>query len=214
MHSELRRFIYVRSQLQCRDSVHPAVELGQGMKRQHDNPAQSEPQPFEPGGAKASQPGATVEELFGHYSDQLIRYGIGLGFVPEEAEEAAQEGFLRLQRAFRRHESVHNPGAFLHTVVRRLLIDAARQRMRIERFDGHALAHCNQAGNTRGTDAEDLFRLARALLTPRESEVFTRRWGGQTYREISAELGISRGTVGALISRAISKVRRSARHSG
>lgn len=184
------------------------------MKRQHENPVQAEPQPFEPGGAKASQSGATVEELFGHYSDQLIRYGIGLGFVPEEAEEAAQEGFLRLQRAFRRHESIHNPGAFLHTVVRRLLIDASRQKTRIERYDGQAIAHSAQAGNTQATDTEDLLRLARTLLTPRESEVFTRRWRGQSYREISAELGISRGTVGALVSRAISKVRRSARHSG
>jgi DNA-directed RNA polymerase specialized sigma24 family protein len=37
------------------------------------------------------------------------------------------------------------------------------------------------------------------------------RRDGRSYAEISTELGISRGTVGALVSRAVAKIRRHAK---
>lgn len=214
MRVELRRFTYAQSQLQCRDWVFSAVELDEGMKRLHDRSVRIDSGRTGAGQARTSEAGATVEDLFHRLSGQLKRYGVGLGFPPEEAEEAVQEGFLRLQGAFNRQETVHNPGAFLHTVVRHVLIDSARLNVRFAFYDGQATADCGQNGRAGGADTEDLLRLAGALLTPRENEVFTRRWAGLSYREISAELGISRGTVGALVSRAIGKVRRCARHSG
>jgi RNA polymerase sigma-70 factor (ECF subfamily) len=154
--------------------------------------------------------GVSVEQVFHRLSTPLRRYGIGLGFSPEEAEEAVQEGFLRLQAAFLRHEPVHNPDAFLHTVVRHLLIDSARLRNRFDAYAGQLL-HARQQSGDQPKMSADLRRLAEALLSPRESEVFNMRRDGRSYAEISTELGISRGTVGALVSRAVAKIRRHAK---
>ncbi len=184
------------------------------MKRRYDRSVQTDSGVAGAGQACASEAGATVEDLFHRFSGQLKRYGIGLGFPPEEAEEAVQEGFLRLQGALNRRETVHNPGAFLHTVVRHLLIDSARLNVRFDCYAGQAPAQCSHNGGIGGANTEDLLRLAGALLTPRENEVFKMRWAGLSYREIATELGISRGTVGALVSRATAKVRRRARHIG
>lgn len=184
------------------------------MERGHDNPVEIGSELIESGGSQSSQTRVTVEDLFHQFSDQLKRYGIGLGFPPEEAEEAVQEGFLRLQSAFSRHETVHHPGAFLYTVVRHVLIDSARLKVRFDCYEGQDSAPRDQVGRTSGASSRDLLRLAAALLTPRENEVFRMRWSGRTYREISSELGISSGTVGALASRAVAKVRRFVRDTG
>jgi RNA polymerase sigma-70 factor (ECF subfamily) len=184
------------------------------MDRQINIPAQADStraEPHQSADAPAAAGGVSVEQVFHRLSAPLRRYAIGLGFSPEEAEEAVQEGFLRLQAAFLRHEPVHNPDAFLHTVVRHLLIDSARLRNRFDACAGQLVHHARQHSGAPAKMSADLCRLAEALLSPRETEVFNMRRDGRSYAEISTELGISRGTVGALVSRAVAKIRRHAK---
>lgn len=180
------------------------------MKRPNGSPDTIDASGAHPGASRATA-ARTVEDLFQQFSEPLNRYGVGLGFRPEEAEEAVQEGFLRLQGAFVRHEPVHNPGAFLHTVVRHLLIDMARANGRMDSYLARQDTAPSCEDGTSAPDTADLFRLAGAVLSPRESEVIALRRGGRSYQEISTELGISRGTVGALVSRALAKIRQLAR---
>jgi len=182
------------------------------MKRPHDSPPAFDAEGALPGACRPAAP-RTVEDLFHEFSGPLKRYGVRLGFLPEAAEEAVQEGFLRLQGAFVRHEPVHNPGAFLHTVVRRLLIDTARASGRFDSYVARQKPAPRLGDGANSPDAAGLFRLADAVLSPRENEVVTLRRHGRSYQQISSELGISRGTVGALMSRALVKIRHLARGS-
>ncbi|HNY42054.1 MAG TPA: RNA polymerase sigma factor [Bryobacteraceae bacterium] len=175
--------------------------------------------PAQPGSVQAEcgpldqTSGGSVEQLFHRLSVPLKRYAIGLGFRPEEADEAVQEGFLRLQVAFSRHELVHNPAAFLHTVIRHLLIDCARLQNRFDDYAGHLQIEAPGPQCVHSDSSADLLRLAQGLLSPRETEVFTLRREGKSYGEISASLGIRPATVGALVSRAMFKLRRHAGRS-
>jgi RNA polymerase sigma factor (sigma-70 family) len=139
--------------------------------------------------------------------DRIIEYAIESAtrvVGPDDAEDVAQEVVTRLIAQERDGEAVINPQAFIRFVTHRAAIDRLRsERARSER-------------NRRVADRAALFEpdIAEAVvahhelvdmldgLSPRMRDVaYLRLVDGLTQTEIAARLGISQGTVSALLAR-------------
>jgi DNA-directed RNA polymerase specialized sigma24 family protein len=61
-----------------------------------------------------------VSRLFEEARDDVYRYLLTLGLYPPQAQEAAQEVFLRLYAAQRKGEEIQNPRAWIFRVAHNL----------------------------------------------------------------------------------------------
>src|ERR1017187_3431846 len=61
-----------------------------------------------------------VSRLFEEARDDVYRYLLTLGLYPPQAQEAAQEVFLRLYATLRKGEEIQNPRAWIFRVAHNL----------------------------------------------------------------------------------------------
>src|SRR5579871_1504840 len=61
-----------------------------------------------------------VAQLFEQARDDVYRYLLSLGLYPPQAQEAAQEVFLRLYVTLKKGEDVQNPRAWIFRVAHNL----------------------------------------------------------------------------------------------
>jgi|SRR5215218_1988528 len=138
-----------------------------------------------------------------------------LGSV-SEAEDAVQEGLLRLHRALDAGERVESPRAYLATVVTRLGIDQLRSaRARRERYVGEwlpePLVTSEEADPARHVEMADSLSLAFLVLlerlTPEQRAVFLlREVFDYPYDEIAEIVGKSEPNTRQLAARARRRV--------
>lgn len=149
-------------------------------------------------------PSTSVTELYKAWGPSLLRYAAALSASIPLAEDLVNESFLELHRNLAEGVTIHNPRAWTLTVVRNLLHKHRRGTRRIvefpnlEKLAAPPVEHLN-----------DLRRLLHQL-TEREQQVLLLRMDSLKYHEIAEELQIAPGTVAALLSRALSKLRQSA----
>jgi RNA polymerase sigma-70 factor (ECF subfamily) len=159
----------------------------------------------------ASQLEQEVVGLYEEHASALSRYASSFTQNQEGAQDAVQEVFLRyfVERRFGRE--IANPRAWLYHVLRNYLVDlrrSASERVIIaENLD--QMPGCQQ-NPERILRRSEVARELEALLSTREFECVRLRAEGLEYAEIGEAMGIRTGTVGALLSRAQSKIRRSA----
>ncbi len=142
-----------------------------------------------------------------HYG-AIYRHLFRLLGSQEEAEDLAQEAFLRLYRQRFPPGREHNVRAWLYRVATRLAYNALRSQRRRERREQ---AEARQAGLPEGADpaeaalrkeAREAVQKALARLRPREAQLLLLRYAGLPYREIAEVLGVAPGSVGTLLARA------------
>jgi len=147
-----------------------------------------------------------VAALYAESAAELLTYALSLGRNQELARDAIQEGFLRYFIALCEGAEISSPRAWIYRVMHNYVLDRLKE------------PRCDHDGDLRGEparehDPEDacfrgeVRRLARHALTPREYDCIRLRTEGLRYEEIASALELSCGTVGALISRAVHKLR-------
>lgn len=146
----------------------------------------------------------SVTELYQSWGPSLLRYAAALSSSIPLAEDLVNEAFLQYHRNLSNGVEIQNPRAWTLTVVRNLLHKHNRGARRIIPFPNlEALP---------APPAEHLSELRRLLhlLTEREQQVLLLRMDSLKYHEIAEELQIAPGTVAAILSKALGKLRQSA----
>jgi RNA polymerase sigma-70 factor (ECF subfamily) len=167
---------------------------------------------------KASAAEAEVMSLFEEFRSPLMRYALSFGISVHDAEEVVQEVFLSLFRHLQAHGSRRNLRGWIFTVTHHLALKQRRenQRMRdkVEYVDSAEL-HRDTSPNP-----EQLVHIAQRqsrllavvnALPETDQRCLQLRAEGLRYREISAVLGISLGSVSISLTRSIARLTRAER---
>jgi len=157
----------------------------------------------------ATQIEQEVVRLYQQHAAALSRYAVSFAQDHDGARDAVQEVFLRYFTERRDGREIGNPRAWLYHVLRNCLLDWHRSHREVIAED---LDHMpgSQQNPERILQRSEIARELEALLSDREFECLRLRTEGMDYAEIGEAMGIRTGTVGALLTRAQKKIRRSA----
>lgn len=163
---------------------------------------------------------AEFEKIVAAHAPKIIRLAYRLTGNHDEAEDLAQEAFLRLYRALPKFRGDSTLGTWLYRTVTRLAIDhLRREKLRRAVFffsregeDDPVDYAADPAASPRDEllAAERRHRLRQALgqLSARQRAVFVLRHDeGLPLKEIAAMLGLSEGTVKIHLHRAVNLLR-------
>jgi len=153
----------------------------------------------------------TVERAFVDARDDVYRYLLTLGLDPEEAQDAAQEVFLRYYRALKKGETIENQRAWIFRVAHNHGLNLrARMKRTIPlddiletRIAAEATADRQLAETERARALQDAVK----LLSPQERRCLHLRISGLRYREIAGLMGVRISTAGKFLERAVKKLR-------
>jgi RNA polymerase sigma-70 factor, ECF subfamily len=154
-----------------------------------------------------------VAQLFLESRDDVYRYLLTLGLHPPQAQEGAQEAFLRLYATLKKGEEIHNPRAWVFRVAHNLgLRIRARQNSQAP-FDADLesrLADPAQDPEESLVEREKSRRFHKAIqgLSEQQQRCLFLRLEGLRYAEIGATLGISVSAVGEFLRRAILRLKK------
>jgi RNA polymerase sigma-70 factor (ECF subfamily) len=163
-------------------------------------------------------PGSTLEtgiereivDLYEREAGGLLRYARALAANPEMAHDALQEAFFRFFLCRSAGQQIRSPKGWLFRVTRNYILDQKKAGSRNE-VGMESLR--NVAGPAEPTEADgqasELLQGLRQIgLSPREMECVRLRMEDLRYEEIAGVLGLSAGTIGALLARAHGKIRK------
>jgi RNA polymerase sigma factor (sigma-70 family) len=150
-----------------------------------------------------------VSELYSESAAEFLNYALATIHDEELARDAMQEGFIRYFVARCNGEQVAIPRAWIYRVIRNYLLDRMKEaRGRVEQRLEEARACPDRKQDIEGNYfRSEVLALVETTLTPRELQCFRLRSEGLHYDEIASALKLRSGTVGALISRAVRKIR-------
>ena len=156
-----------------------------------------------------------VSRLFEEARDDVYRYLLTLGLYPPQAQEAAQEVFLRLYTTLRKGEEIQNPRAWVFRVAHNLGLKTRARQGAETPFDPHAgqrLAAVAETPESELMESERMARFHRAVegLSEQQRRCLSLRLEGLRYPEIAGALGISASAVGEFLRRAMAQLRKSA----
>ncbi len=150
-----------------------------------------------------------TEDLFGEHRESLLRYIRHHLTDRSEAEDIAQESFVRFYQARSRDEEILQPKAWLFRVAHNLLVDLGRKK-KPELLDeqGWLAVEGRMVVEPVGLDRRaELARVPWHRLTAIELECLRLRSEGLKLREVGEVLEVSISTVVSYISRALTKLR-------
>lgn len=159
--------------------------------------------------AKPNPAACETELLFEQCRESLVRYLRYHLDDRAEADDIAQESFVRFFQARCREEDIQQPRAWLFRVAHNLLIDQSRKK-KAELLDQQGWMSLERRLISPASGVETgvyISQLPWANLTPAERETLQLRTEGLKFREISEVLGLSISTVVSYVSRAIDKLR-------
>jgi RNA polymerase sigma factor (sigma-70 family) len=152
-------------------------------------------------------PGAAAAgDLYERYSGQIFGYCLHQLGSREEAEDAVQTTFMNAFRALSRGIVPELESAWLFKIAHNVCLSRKRsswRRGKVESPNNFEVLQEVVPGAERVSD--ELIRLQDVLEEMPESQrraILLREWQGLTYREISAELGLSQAATETLIFRA------------
>jgi len=150
---------------------------------------------------------AAVLEAYERNAEELSRMALALTRNKALAQDVLQETFLRYFLTRMHGESIAKERDWLSAVMRDLLADW-RKSAKVQ--ESVALEEVEDIPEqTSGDTSSEPNWAGRAawILAPREQECIDLRSQGLAYSEIAKAMQISVGTVGALLNRAICKLR-------
>jgi len=161
------------------------------------------------------------EQLVREHTGKVIGLAWRLVGSKEEAEDLAQEAFLRLHRSLPGFRGDSRISTWLYRTTTRLAIDHLRRerikrRLFFFRQDNDAPDPVELAGDTRldpgrefqSQEAMRLLRKSLDKLSPRQQVIFNlRHYEGLPLKEIAAHLDLETGTVKAHLHRAVTQLR-------
>lgn len=152
---------------------------------------------------------AEFEMFFLVYYDAIYRHLFRVVGCRQEAEDLAQEVFLRLYQQRFADGRAHNVRAWLYRVATNLAYNALRSEKRQERRTEivASLTLADGAGEDpeQSMARDDQRRLVRRVLgtlRPRTSRLLLLRYAGLSYAELADVLDVAPRSVGTLLARA------------
>jgi len=144
----------------------------------------------------------------------VYRYVLSILSDAAEAEDVAQEAFLRLYSVVREGSRVDNVPAWVFRTAHNLAVDRLRKLDRQQSCDLQTLEDltgAREAENSLETDLaekqkREAVRAALAALSPQERRCVNLRAEGLRYREIAEVLGVGLSTVQTFLIRAVRKL--------
>jgi RNA polymerase sigma-70 factor (ECF subfamily) len=147
--------------------------------------------------------------------DALVRryhrkvYGVALGILRDHdtADDICQEAFLRAHKALGRFREGSKFYTWIYRITVNLCLNSIRDRKRLVRIDdvpdgSLAVDPPQEAGAARKEEVERVNRALDKIEPKYRIALMLRVEQGLSYREISALLGVPKGTVMSRISRA------------
>jgi RNA polymerase sigma-70 factor (ECF subfamily) len=146
-------------------------------------------------------------ELVEQYQHRLITVMQHLIGNAAEAEDLAQEVFLRLYRRPLEPGREHNLGAWLYRVATHLGYNALRSRSRRKRHQAAAALEAppgptDVVDETLRRAEQDVVHAALAALKPQQAQLLVLRHAGLSYAELAEVLEVAPGSIGTLLARA------------
>jgi RNA polymerase sigma factor (sigma-70 family) len=158
---------------------------------------------------------AAYEEIVQRYQQLAFRTAYMITSSAAEAEEAAQDGFVKAFRAIDRFRPGANPRPWLLRIVanearNRVRSAQRRQGLELRLAEGFRPGDAAPSPETAAVAAEDsraLLQLVNALSDEDRLVVTSRYFLEQSSEETAAALGIPEGTVKSRLSRALARLR-------
>lgn len=157
-------------------------------------------------------------ELIHRYQGQVERVVIRMVGPGDEAEDVAQETFIRFHRALRTFRGDAAVATYLTRIAMNLSLNALRRRrwqlrrfVRRDAMDTADTAVYGRDPDDRATTVDQRKRIERALgqlSTDQRAVVVCRLLEDCSTRETAAMLGIPEGTVMSRLTRALERLRR------
>ena len=173
--------------------------------------AKCEASPTLPGSTDAEIAAEAVfDELFRAHYQAVFRLLYRLTGDRQEAEDLAQEAFVRLHRTRAMWDAGQNVRGWLYRVAVNLGYNAARSRGRSRQREWTAFELETETERRVDSPEElamraDEIRRVRAILAglpERQAALLLLRHAGLSYREVAEALGVATGSVGTLLARA------------
>jgi RNA polymerase sigma-70 factor, ECF subfamily len=153
---------------------------------------------------------AEFDEIFRRYYATVYRVLIRITGSPEEAEDLAQEVFLRLHERSGSLDFDRNLGGWLYRVASNAGFNAIRSRRRLHRrllnwarmerpLHGEAPSAASEA---EVREEAEIVRQALSRLRERDRTVLILRSSGVPYSEIAVAVGVKPSSVGTILVRA------------
>jgi RNA polymerase sigma-70 factor (ECF subfamily) len=154
-----------------------------------------------------------VAQLFLEARDDVYRYLLSLGLYPPQAQEGAQEVFLRLYATLKKGEDIQNPRAWIFRVAHNLGLKIRARQNNQAPFDPDLEAQiAAPALNPEQSliEREQALRFHNAVqrLSEQQRRCLSLRMEGLRYPEIGSVLGISASAVGEFLRRAIARLKK------
>lgn len=154
-----------------------------------------------------------VAQLFLESRDDVYRYLLNLGLFPPQAQEGAQEVFLRLYATLKKGEKIQNHRAWIFKVAHNYGLKVRGRQNFQAPFDADLearIAGAEMDPEERLIEREQALRFHRAVqgLSEQQRHCLFLRLEGLRYPEIGSVLGIGASTVGEFLRRAISRLRK------
>lgn len=142
---------------------------------------------------------------------ELSRVAVAMTRNRALVQDVLQETFLRYFLTRMQGEAIANERTWLHKVMRDLILDwkkssEAQDLVALEAAEASA-AQPRDETEPANRELPWAMKIAR-ILAPRERQCISLRSEGLAYTEIATAMNISVGTVGALLNRAIQKLKR------
>jgi RNA polymerase sigma-70 factor (ECF subfamily) len=153
-----------------------------------------------------------IADLYKKEAGGILRYAGALARDRETAHDAVQEAFLRFFLCRSAGQEIRSPKGWLFRVAHNYVLDQMKSGSRNE-IGVDSLVNVPGPGDHSDTDgrvSELLQGLIQIGLSPREMECVRLRAEDLRYEEIAVVLGLTAGTVGALLARAHGKIRKAA----
>ena len=167
-----------------------------------------------PSGSGADDPVQALDTLYRAQRPSLLRFFMRGRAGPTDAEDLAQEAFLRFARAGSSGATVEQPGAYLRQIGRNLVRDRARaSATRLVSIDSDAtdtaISEEDELCRLEARDSLRRIEAAMLRLKPRTREIFlAHRLDGMSYAQIAEQTGLSVKGVEKQMTKAIAQIRR------
>jgi RNA polymerase sigma-70 factor (ECF subfamily) len=158
---------------------------------------------------------AAYEEIVQRYQQVAFRTAYVITGSAAEAEDAAQEGFIKAYRALGRFRPGANPRPWLLQIVanearNRVRSSGRREKLELrlaERFRPADAAPSPEAAAVTADEAQRLLQLVNGLSEEDRLVITSRYLLDLSGEETAAALGIAEGTVKSRLSRALARLR-------
>jgi RNA polymerase sigma-70 factor (ECF subfamily) len=153
-----------------------------------------------------------VAQLFVEARDDVYRYLLSLGLHPPQAQEGAQEVFLRLYVTLQKGEDIQSHRAWIFRVAHNLGLKM-RAKQNQAPFDPdfeYHLVSPEMNPEQSLLDREKKLRFHQAIhrLSEQQRRCLFLRLEGLRYPEIGSVLGISASAVGEFLRRAVARLKK------